>query len=257
MTDVLLCGCRGVMGKMIYECSQTDRFSDKIRVAAGVDIKDGSAETFTVFRSVNDVNVPVGVLIDFSHPSLLSDVLSYALKYRVPAVLATTGYTEKQKAEIHSASEKIPVFFSPNMSVGVNLVADLVKRAASALGADYDVEIIEKHHNRKLDAPSGTALMLADAVVSGEERPMKHIYERHSERRARTKDEIGIHSVRGGTIVGEHDVIFAGEDEVITVSHSAGSRKIFAAGALKAALFISDKKSGIYTMRDLINEVNL
>ncbi|MBO4392696.1 MAG: 4-hydroxy-tetrahydrodipicolinate reductase [Clostridia bacterium] len=257
MIDILLCGCLGVMGKMICECSQNNSFSDKIKIVAGVDIKEGISDSFPVYKSVGEVNFPVGAVIDFSHPSLLSEVISYAAKYNVPTVLATTGYTEEQKNEIKIASEKIPVFFSPNMSVGVNLVAELVKKAASALGADYDVEIIEKHHNRKLDAPSGTTLMLADAVVSAEGRPMNYVYERHSERRARTKNEIGIHSVRGGTIVGEHDVIFAGEDEVITVSHSAGSRKIFATGALKAALFISDKKPGIYTMQDLINEVNI
>jgi len=138
------------------------------------------------------------------------------------------------------------------MSLGVSVVSELVKKAAAALGCDYDVEIVEKHHNRKLDAPSGTAIMLADSVVEAESRQFDYTYNRHSERRTRSKNEIGIHSVRGGTIVGEHDVIFAGEDEVITISHSAGSRKIFAYGALKAALFLTDKTAGLYTMKDLI-----
>ncbi len=253
MIDILLCGCLGVMGKMISDCSLSDRFSDKLRIAAGVDVKDGPDVKYPVYRSVNDVDLPVGAIVDFSHPSLLSDVISYALKNTLPVVLATTGYTEEQKKVIENASEKIPVFFSPNMSFGVNVVADLVKKAAAVFGEDYDVEIIEKHHNRKLDAPSGTALMLADAVTEAENRPMKRIYERYSERRKRTNSEIGIHSVRGGTIVGEHDVIFAGDDEVITISHSAGSRKIFAIGALKAAVFISDKPAGLYSMQDMID----
>lgn len=252
MTDILLCGCLGVMGKMITECSLSERFSDKLRITAGVDVKDGSNEKYPVYKSVNDVDLPVGVIIDFSHPSLLSDVTSYAINNAVPVVLATTGYNAEQKKIIENASKKIPVFFSPNMSFGVNLVADLVKKAAAALGEYYDVEIIEKHHNRKLDAPSGTALMLADAVTEAENRPMQCVYDRHSERRKRTTSEIGIHSIRAGTIVGEHDVIFAGEDEVITISHSAGSRKIFAIGAMKAAVFISDKPAGLYTMHDMI-----
>lgn len=252
MTDILLCGCLGVMGKMITECSLSERFSDKLRITAGVDIKDGSNEKYPVYKSVNDVDLPVGVIIDFSHPSLLSDVTSYAINNAVPVVLATTGYNAEQKKIIENASKKIPVFFSPNMSFGVNLVADLVKKAAAALGEYYDVEIIEKHHNRKIDAPSGTALMLADTVTEAENRPMQCVYDRHSERRKRTTSEIGIHSIRGGTIVGEHDVIFAGEDEVITISHSAGSRKIFAIGAMKAAVFISDKPAGLYTMHDMI-----
>lgn len=252
MTDILLCGCLGVMGKMITECSLSERFSDKLRITAGVDVKDGSNEKYPVYKSVNDVDLPVDVIIDFSHPSLLSDVTSYAINNAVPVVLATTGYNAEQKKIIENASKKIPIFFSPNMSFGVNLVADLVKKAAAALGEYYDVEIIEKHHNRKLDAPSGTALMLADAVTEAENRPMQCVYDRHSERRKRTTSEIGIHSIRGGTIVGEHDVIFAGEDEVITISHSAGSRKIFAIGAMKAAVFISDKPAGLYTMHDMI-----
>ena len=252
MIDILLCGCRGTMGKMIAECALSDRFSSILRVSAGVDIKDGGGEYFPVYKSIDGVDDSVGVVIDFSHPKLLSDVLSFACKHRVPLVIATTGFNEEQKKEIMKVSELIPVFFSPNMSVGISLVSELVKKAASSLGCDFDVEIIEKHHNRKLDAPSGTALLLADSVATAENRKMDYIYDRHSERRSRTKDEIGIHSVRGGTIVGEHDVIFAGEDEVITISHSAGSRKIFAFGALKAAVFLSDKSSGLFNMQDII-----
>ncbi|MBE6897041.1 MAG: 4-hydroxy-tetrahydrodipicolinate reductase [Ruminococcaceae bacterium] len=253
MIDILLCGCRGVMGKMIAEIAATERFSSQLRISAGVDIKEGEGEPFPVYRSIENVTSPVDAVIDFSHPSLLSDVLAYACKYSVPVVLATTGYSAEQKNEITAAAEKIPVFFSPNMSIGVTLVSELIKKAAATLGMDYDVEIVEKHHNRKLDAPSGTALMLADSVVEADDRQFNYVYDRHSERRARQKNEIGIHSVRGGTIVGEHDVIFAGEDEVITISHSAGSRKIFAFGALRAALFISDKPSGLYKMSDTID----
>ncbi len=254
MIDVLLCGCRGVMGKMITEIAATDRFCSDIRICAGVDIKDGAGEPFPVYKTIDNVTFPVNAVIDFSHPSLLSGVLAYARKYSVPVVLATTGYSVEQKNEIMSCSKEIPVFFSPNMSIGISLISELVKKAAAALGADYDVEIVEKHHNRKLDAPSGTALMLADSVCEADDRRFQYVYNRHSERRPRSQNEIGIHSVRGGSIVGEHDVIFAGEDEVITISHSAGSRKIFAFGALRAALFIADKPAGLYSMKDTIDQ---
>ena len=167
------------------------------------------------------------------------------------AVICTTGHTEQELAALRAASEKVALFFSGNMSIGINLLMALCRRASEALGVAFDVEIVEKHHNKKLDAPSGTALMLADAISQTRENT-EYVYDRHSERRERSPSEIGIHSVRGGTIVGEHEVIFAGKDEMITISHSAMSREIFAAGAARAATFICDKAAGLYDMSDVI-----
>ena len=167
-------------------------------------------------------------------------------------MIATTGLSEEQIEQIRQTAKIIPVFFSANMSLGISLLCELAKKAAKVLGSDFDIEIVEKHHNRKVDAPSGTALMLADAVCEELEHQPQYIYDRHSRRAARSKNEIGIHSIRGGTIVGEHDIIFAGHDEVITLSHSAASKEVFAQGAVNAALFLVNQKPGLYNMGDLV-----
>ena len=180
-------------------------------------------------------------------------MLDYALKTKTPVVIATTGYSDDQINKIKEASKEIAIFFTFNLSLGVNLICSLAKKAADILGNAFDVEIVEKHHNQKIDAPSGTAIMLANAVNEVFDNKMKYEYDRHSKREKRPKNEIGIHSVRGGTIVGEHDVIFAGRDEVITISHSAASKAVFAAGAVKAAKFIASKKNGLYDMNNIIN----
>jgi 4-hydroxy-tetrahydrodipicolinate reductase len=211
---------------------------------------------FPVYKKLADApnTANADVLIDFSHPSALPELLDYAKSRGLPVVVATTGYSEMEIAEIKKASEIVPVFFTFNMSLGINLLADLARKAAEVLGADFDIEIIEKHHNLKQDAPSGTALMLADAIEPALNYAPRFIYDRHNMRRARKKEEIGIHSVRGGNIVGEHEIIFAGTDEVITLSHSAGSKEVFAVGAFRAAQYIAAKKggNGLYTMKDLI-----
>ncbi|MBR6635725.1 MAG: 4-hydroxy-tetrahydrodipicolinate reductase, partial [Clostridia bacterium] len=173
---------------------------------------------------------------------------------KTPAVIATTGLSEEQINSLQLASSQIPIFFSANMSIGVSLVSELVKKAASVLGGSFDIEIIEAHHNKKIDAPSGTALMLADSVSKGLEYKPVYEYNRHTKREKRTKNEIGIHAIRGGTIVGEHEVIFAGNDEIITVSHSARSKSIFATGSINAAVFISSKTPGMYSMKELVAE---
>lgn len=249
MINVILCGSGGKMGGFVAEAVKSD---GNLQIVAGVD-KYNSGQSFPVFGSFSEINTEADVIIDFSSPAVLDDLLEYAIEKKIPAVLATTGYNGEQLDKISEASKKIPVFFTFNMSIGVNLICSLAKKAASVLGDGFDVEIVEKHHNQKVDAPSGTAIMLAEAVNSefGNEKYFE--YDRHSKRQKRSKSEIGIHSVRGGTIVGEHDVIFAGHDEVITISHSAYSREVFAVGAVKAARFLIGKKAGIYNMNSIMS----
>lgn len=249
MIDIILVGSGGRMGKFVANGVKKD---DKLSIACGVD-KFNNGESFPVFADFSEINVKADLIIDFSNPSLLDGMLDFALSRKIPLVIATTGYSESQIEKIKAAATEIPVFFTFNMSLGVNLICSLAKRAASILGDGFDIEIIEKHHNQKIDAPSGTAIMLANAVNEVYGDKMIYEYDRHSKRQKRTKNEIGIHSVRGGTIVGEHDVIFAGHDEVVTVSHAAYSREVFATGALKAAKFISDKAAGLYDMNSIMN----
>lgn len=248
MTKILLVGACGKMGRAVAGCVAADADTE---IVCGVDKAEGFTG-FPVYPSFDDVKPTPDVIIDFSHISLLDPLLDYAIKNNIPTVIATTGYDETQIAKIHKASEKIPVFFTFNMSLGVNLLCSLAKKAASILGDAFDIEIVEKHHNQKLDAPSGTAIMLANAVNEVFDDEKYYEYDRHSKRSKRSKNEIGIHSIRGGTIVGEHDVIFAGHDEVITLSHSAGSKEVFAAGAVKAAKFLNEQSAGLYDMTDVV-----
>lgn len=248
MIKVLLSGACGRMGRFVADCISGQ---DNMQISAGVDVINAALD-FPVFSDFSKVTARPDVIIDFSNVSVLDSLLDYAVKNSVPTVIATTGYSDEQIAKIRVAAEKIPIFFSFNMSLGINLLCSLAKKAASVLGSDFDIEIVEKHHNKKLDAPSGTAIMLANAVNGEFGDAYQYEYDRHSKRRARPKNEIGIHSIRGGTIVGEHDVIFAGHDEVITLSHHAASREVFAAGAVKAAAFIANKPSGIYDMSDVV-----
>ena len=249
MIKVILCGASGKMGSYITGAAASD---NELEIVAGID-KINCGQPYPVFDSFEKINVPADVIIDFSNPVLLDSLLEFAVRKNIPAVIATTGYSDAQIRKITDASGKIPIFFSFNMSIGVNLICSLAKRAAKILGTDFDVEIIEKHHNQKLDAPSGTAIMLANAVNSCFGNNMMYEYDRHSKRQKRPKNEIGIHSVRGGTIVGEHDVIFAGHDEVITISHSALSKEIFAVGALRAAKFLTGKAAGLYDMNSIMS----
>ena len=223
-------------------------------VSAGVDIRTEPYGDFPIFRSFSDLKEKPDVIIDFSDPAILDDLLEYCLVNGVPAVLATTGYQEAQIAAIRKASASIPVFFSFNMSLGINLLVQLAKKAASVLGGQFDIEIVEKHHNQKIDAPSGTALMLADAINESLDNTCHYVYDRHSKRQKREKTEIGLHAIRGGTIVGEHDIIFAGHDEVITLSHSAASKEVFAVGAVNAAVFLAKQQPGMYDMRALMTD---
>lgn len=249
MVKAVVSGIYGKMGRVI--CDVISQRED-IEVVAGIDISDVKDSGFTVAKKPCDLPVKPDVIIDFSHPSALDGLLEYAHTNGVALVLASTGYNEDEKAKIKSAANDIAIFFTANMSIGINLLSELAKKAAAVLGGQFDIEIVEKHHNQKIDAPSGTALMLADAINSVENDKYSYVYDRHAVRKKREKTEIGIHAVRGGTIVGEHEVIFAGRDEVITLSHSAYSKQVFAAGAVNAAVFMADKKSGMYSMADMI-----
>lgn len=249
MTDITICGACGKMGRVIYDIISA---RNDCRVVSGVDKVGESYGDFPVYNKISKLESKPDVIIDFSHPSLLDDLLEYCLTNGVAAVIATTGYSQEQISKIHKAAESIPIFFTFNMSLGINLLADLAKRAVKVLGDQFDIEIVEKHHNQKIDAPSGTALMIADAINQVRENSMQYVYDRHSQRKKREKREIGLHSVRGGTIVGEHQVIFAGQSEVLTLSHSAQSKELFAAGAVNAAVFMPGKAPGLYDMSHLI-----
>ena len=250
MINIILSGCSGQMGKAITEVAAND---DNVCIICGFDKYTACDRGYPIYATPDEYDGPADVIIDFSNPAALSPILSYAKKRKLPAVIATTGLSSEQIAEIEDASNEIAIFRSANMSLGVNLMVELVKKAASVLASGFDIEIIEKHHNQKLDAPSGTALMLADAVNEALDSSLSYVYDRHSVRKKREKTELGIHSIRGGTIVGEHDVIFAGNDEIITLNHTALSKKVFAEGAVKAAQFIADAKPGIYDMKSVIN----
>ncbi|HEX9063228.1 MAG TPA: 4-hydroxy-tetrahydrodipicolinate reductase [Clostridia bacterium] len=249
MTNVLMVGCNGSMGQIVTRLADE---SDDIRIVAGYYMSASSQKPYPVYNEFKDIKEKIDVIIDFSHPSALANVLKFAVERRIPLVEATTGLSQGQISELYNASSRIPVFFSANMSLGVNLLIDLVKKAARILEKNFDIEIIEKHHNQKIDAPSGTALAIADALNSTLSEHQELIYDRHSKRKKRGKQEIGIYAVRGGTITGEHSVIFAGNDEIIEINHIAMSKEIFGVGALRAAKFLSNMAPGLYNMNDLI-----
>ena len=251
MTNILLNGYLGRMGRVILELS---REREDLEVIAGVDFKEPETEdfSFSTYTDFNDVSSKPDVIIDFSNPAALENLLSYAVPNNVPVVICTTGFSEEQLAAIEEASKSIPVFFSANMSIGVNLLSELAKKAAEILYPGFNIEIVEAHHNQKLDAPSGTALMIADEIASVLPEKVDYETNRAAKREKRPVDEIGIHAVRAGTIVGEHEVIFGGPDEVIKISHHAASRKIFANGALNAAAWLPGRPAGKYSMKDLI-----
>ena len=249
MIKVIINGINGKMGKVL---SNAVINTENMELTAGFDIYDDGKNECIVYKKPTDFKGDADVIIDFSHPSLLKDLLSYAVLTKTAVVVATTGLSDDEKQLMRDASEKIAVFHSANMSLGVNLLIDLVKQAAKLLYENYDIEIIEKHHNQKIDAPSGTALMIADEIAKTLDNGINYTYDRHSVRKKREKKEIGIHAVRGGTIVGEHEVIFAGKDEIISVNHLAMSKEIFATGSLRAAGFIVTKEKGMYSMKDVI-----
>ncbi len=249
MTNIILSGCNGKMGQVIARLLESD---EDARIVFGYDINTEMKNSFPVYSNISEADVKGDVVIDFSHPGNFESLADYCRNTNTPLVMATTGLSAEQKEELALLSKETAVFFSANMSLGVNMLVSLVKKAAAVLWDNFDIEIIEKHHNQKIDAPSGTALMIADEISSVLDSNPEYIYDRHSVRKKRSKNEIGIHAVRGGTIVGEHDVIFAGNDEVIEIRHTAASKEIFAVGSIKAAKFLKDKKPGMYDMNDII-----
>jgi len=253
MLKLIISGCNGHMGRAVAQIASQD---PDIEIVAGFDINAQKLGSFPVYSDPMEFGGSADVIVDFSHPSALEGLLRYAAARPVALVLCTTGYSEEQLEQIKRASAKIPLFRSGNMSLGINLMMDLIRRACAVLGDQYDVEIVERHHRRKLDAPSGTALMLADAAASALPYQPTYVYERESVRQPRGKTEIGISSVRGGTIVGEHEIIFAGLDEVIEIKHTALSREVFASGAVRAAKFMAKTKTpGLYTMADVLRDI--
>ena len=249
MTEIILNGCNGKMGNAVINC--VDAYDD-CKIVAGVDINTKVNHNFPVFDNINKVD-KADVIIDFSHPSCLSSILEYAVSTKTPVVIATTGLSVADVENIKAASKVVPIFFTFNMSLGVNLLVELAKTAQKVLGKGFDIEIVEKHHNQKIDAPSGTAIMLADALNEAADGRYTYEYNRQAKREKRKENEIGIHSVRGGNIVGDHDVILAGTDEVITISHSAYSKNVFATGSVNAAVFLKGKTPGLYNMSDLVS----
>ena len=249
MKQIILSGCNGKMGHVISDIVMG---RDDCTIVAGFDLNTQRQYDYPVYTKPSEYTGSGDVIIDFSHPSLLTALLDYAEEKKIPIVLATTGYSKAQLEEIHAAAQRLPVFFSANMSLGINLMVELAKKAASVLGGSFDIEISEKQHNQKIDAPSGTALMIADAVSGVLSEKPQYVYDRHSQRKKRDKNEIGIHAIRGGTIVGEHDIMFAGRDEILTISHTAMSKEVFASGAVNAAVFMCGKAPGLYNMKDMV-----
>lgn len=249
MINILLNGANGRMGQAIASLAAS---SEELNVVAGIDCYTEIENDFPVYKKVYECQEDYDVIIDFSNPSGIEELIDYAVLNKKPLVVATTGLTKEQTKKMNEASLHIPLFYSANMSLGVNLLIDLVKRASAVLGNGYDIEIIEKHHNQKLDAPSGTALAIADAISEVNPLSKEYVYDRHSVRKKRDSREIGISSVRGGNIVGEHEVLFIGNEEIIEIKHHASSRHVFAEGAIRAALFLCGKKNGLYSMKDLV-----
>lgn len=250
MVKVIMHGCNGKMGQTIAGLIAAD---EEIELVAGVDAFDAGKNQFPVFKSIAECTVEADAVIDFSAAPAVDGLLDYCVVKNLPCVLCTTGLSEAQLAKVKEASEKVAILKSANMSLGINMLLKLLKEAAGILApAGFDIEIVEKHHNQKVDAPSGTALALADSINEELDNSYQYVYDRSQVREKRTQKEIGISAVRGGTIVGDHDVIFAGADEVITFAHRAYSKAVFGKGAIQAAKFLAGKPAGMYDMSDVI-----
>lgn len=250
MVKVIMHGCNGHMGQVISGLIKED---PEIEIAAGIDLVDNRENGYPVFTDIDACDVEADAVIDFCSAKAADKLLDFCVRRQIPVVLCTTGLSEEQLAHVEEASRKVAVLKSANMSLGINLLMKVLREAAPQLAqAGFDIEIVEKHHRRKLDAPSGTALALADSINEAFEEKYAYTFDRSGRREARPDKEIGISAVRGGTIVGDHDVIFAGTDEVITFSHTAYSRAIFGKGAVQAAKFLAGKEPGWYEMKDVL-----
>ncbi len=251
MINIILHGCNGKMGTMISELVEKD---DNVQIVAGIDAYGQGKFSYPVYENITMCDVKADVVIDFSNATAVDGLLDYCVAHKTPCVLCTTGLNEALLLKVAETSKQVAVLKSANMSLGINLLMKLLKEASQVLAqAGFDIEIVEKHHNQKLDAPSGTAIALADAINEEFDGSYEYIYDRSTRRAKRDAKEIGISAVRGGTIVGDHDVIFAGADEVITFSHTAYSRAVFGKGAIEAAKFLAGKKPGMYNMSHVIN----
>lgn len=250
MVKIIMHGCNGAMGQVISSLAEKD---EELEIAAGIDLNPEQKNGYPVFSSLEECTVQADVIVDFASAKAVDHLLDYCGQTGMPVVLCTTGLSQEQIQKVSETAEKTAVLRSANMSLGVNLLLKMVKEAAKVLAAaDFDIEILEKHHNQKVDAPSGTAIALADALNSALEEDYEYVYDRSGQRKKRDSHEIGISAVRGGTIVGEHEVIFAGEDEVIEFKHTAYSKALFAKGAVAAAKFLAGKGPGRYDMSDVI-----
>lgn len=250
MTRAILHGCNGKMGRMITELVKSD---PEIEIVAGIDTYTEAENTYPVFASIGDCDAEADVIIDFSNAGAMDELLEVCSMGRIPVVLCTTGLSDAQLEKVKETAKKTPVLKAANMSLGINLILDLLQQAVKVLyPSGFDIEIVEKHHNQKVDAPSGTALALADAMNEEMDRIYDYTYDRSGQRKKRERSEIGISAVRGGTIVGEHEVIFAGTDEVVEIKHTATSRAVFGKGAIAAAKFLHKQPPGLYDMRDVI-----
>ena len=250
MIRIIMHGCNGRMGQAITRLVKED---EGVTIVAGIDPFDGIVNDYPVYKNINECDIEADAVIDFASAMAVDTLLDYCLEKKLPVVLCTTGLSEEQLKRVTEASKSIPVLKSANMSVGVNLLIKILRDNAKILSdAGFDIEIVEKHHKMKKDAPSGTALALADSINESMDNKFKYTFDRSDRMEARHADEIGISAVRGGTIVGDHDVIFAGEDEVVTFSHTAYSRAIFAKGSIAAAKFLAGKAPGYYNMQDVI-----
>ena len=250
MVRAIMHGCNGKMGRVITGLIRDD---DAIEIVAGIDTYTGTANDYPVFESIEACDVEADVVIDFSNASAVDHLLDYCAKKKLPVVLCTTGISEEQLRKVEETAEQTAVLKSANMSLGINLLLKLLQNAAKVLGpAGFDIELVERHHNQKVDAPSGTALALADSVNEALDNQYTYVFDRSQVRQKRGEKEIGISAVRGGTIVGDHEVIFAGADEVIEFKHTAYSKAVFGKGAVEAAKFLAGKKAGKYDMSDVI-----
>ena len=250
MTRVIMHGCNGRMGQMITNIVNSNPDVD---IVAGVDVSDHISNNYPVFKSISECDVDADVIIDFANAAAVDVLLEYAAGRQIPVVLCTTGLSEAQLEHMKKTSERVAILKSANMSLGINTIMKLLKEVTPLFAqAGFDIEIVEKHHNQKLDAPSGTALALADSINGELNNEYEYVYDRSARREKRPVKEIGISAVRGGSIVGDHDVIFAGLDEVVTISHTAYSRAVFAKGAIAAGEFLAGKPAGMYDMSDVI-----
>lgn len=253
MKRLLINGIGGQMGRALMNAIADS--AGEFEIACGVDPFCKTELPFPVYASAFDVKEPVDVVIDFSVPKATEEILAYCLDRHIPAVICTTALSDELIARISEASREIPIFRSGNMSLGINLMRVLLKQARQTLGDAFDIELVETHHNRKKDAPSGTALMLADAIREADGIAHPYVYGRSEKDRRREPGEIGFHSIRGGTIVGQHEVRFLGQDEEISIRHEAYSKRVFAVGALRAVQFLLTKENGLYSMEDLVSEL--